>query len=407
MTDFALMQDLALQNNNKIVLLVMDGLGGLPLTPDGLTELETAHTPNMDRLARQGTCGLSVPIAAGVTPGSGPAHLSLFSYDPVKYDIGRGVLEALGIGFDLGPDDLAARGNFCTIDENGLITDRRAGRISTDTCIRLCDKLQAATGDALPGYQVFVRPVKEHRFALVLRGPGLGGQLTETDPLLVGKPSLPVRDESGTPEGARAAELVNRWVAVAREALKDEHPANSLNLRGLAKDPGLPNFTKIYGVRAGAIAIYPMYRGVAKLVGMTVLDTGTTHQSEIDTLKQHWNDFDFFFVHIKYTDSRGEDGNFDAKVKVIEEIDTLIPQIEALGPYVLIVTGDHSTPAKLRSHSWHPVPTILWSPDAMPDRCQVFGERECASLGGLGIFHATTLIPLAMGHAGRVQRYGA
>lgn len=407
MTDFALMQELAQRNNNKIVLLVMDGLGGLPMTPDGLTELEAAHTPNMDRLARQGTCGLSVPIAPGVTPGSGPAHLSLFGYDPIKYDIGRGVLEALGIGFDLGPDDLAARGNFCTVDENGLITDRRAGRIPTETCVRLCEKLQAATGDVLPGYQVFVRPVKEHRFALVLRGPGLGGQLTETDPLAVGKAPLPVRDESGTPEGAHTAALVNRWIEAAREALKDEHPANSLNLRGLAKDPGLPNFTQIYNLRAGAIAIYPMYRGVAKLVGMTVLETGNTHQSEIDTLKQHWNDFDFFFVHIKYTDSRGEDGDFAAKVKVIEEVDSLIPQIEALKPYVLIVTGDHSTPAKLRSHSWHPVPTLLWSPDAMPDRCQVFGERECASLGGLGIFHATSLLPMALGHAGRLQRYGA
>ncbi|MCS6845939.1 MAG: 2,3-bisphosphoglycerate-independent phosphoglycerate mutase [Caldilineales bacterium] len=407
MTNFALMQELALRNNNKIVLLVMDGLGGLPMTPDGLTELEAAHTPNMDRLARQGTCGLSVPIAPGVTPGSGPAHLSLFGYDPIKYDIGRGVLEALGIGFDLGPEDLAARGNFCTVDQNGLITDRRAGRIPTETCVRLCEKLQDATGDALPGYQVFVRPVKEHRFALVLRGPGLGGQLTETDPLAVGKAPLPVRDESGTPEGARTAELVNRWIEAAREALKDEYPANSLNLRGLAKDPGLPNFTQIFNLRAGAIAIYPMYRGVAKLVGMTVLETGNTHQSEIDTLKQHWNDFDFFFVHIKYTDSRGEDGNFEAKVRVIEEVDSLIPQIEALKPYVLIVTGDHSTPAKLRSHSWHPVPTLLWSPDAMPDRCQVFGERECASLGGLGIFHATSLIPMALGHAGRLQRYGA
>ncbi len=407
MTDFKLMQDLSLQNAHKIVLLVMDGLGGLPMTPDGLTELEAAHTPNMDRLAGEGTCGLSVPIAPGVTPGSGPAHLSLFSYDPVRYEIGRGVLEALGIGFDLGPNDLAARGNFATVDAEGRITDRRAGRISTETCVRLCRKLQEATGKALPGYEVFVEPVKEHRFALIIRGPGLGGQLTETDPLLVGKKPLMVEDESGTPEGKHSAELVNQWVAVAREALKDEHPANSLNLRGLARDPGLPQFTNIYKLRAGAIAIYPMYRGVAKLVGMTVLETGTTHQSEIDTLRQHWDEYDFFFMHVKYTDSRGEDGDFAAKVKVIEEIDTLIPQIEALKPYVLVITGDHSTPAKLKSHSWHPVPALLWSPDAMPDRCRSFGERECASNGGLGIFHATSIIPMAMGHAGKVQRFGA
>lgn len=407
MTDFGLMKDLAMQNDHKIVLLVMDGLGGLPMTPEGLTELEAASTPNLDRLARHGACGLSLPIAPCVTPGSGPAHLSLFSYDPITYDIGRGVLEALGIGFQLGPDDIAARGNFCTVDDEGFITDRRAGRIPTETCVRLCEKLQNATADVLPGYEIFVRPVKEHRFVFVLRGQGLGGDLSETDPLMVGKKPLPVRDESGTKEGAHTAELVNRWIAVARETLKDEHPANSLNLRGLAKDPGLPSFTDIYQLRAGAIAIYPMYRGVASLVGMTILETGTTHQSEVDTLRQHWNDFDFFFLHVKYTDSRGEDGNFEAKVKVIEEIDGLIPQIEELGPYVLIVTGDHSTPAKLRSHSWHPVPTLLWSPDAMPDRCQMFGERECASLGILGTFHATDLIPLAMGHAGRLNRYGA
>ena len=407
MTDFALMQDLAQSSDNKIVLLVLDGLGGLPITPDGPTELEAAQTPNLDRLASQGTCGLSLPIAPGVTPGSGPAHLSLFSYDPIRYDIGRGVLEALGIGFPLGPDDLAARGNFCTVDAEGYITDRRAGRIPTETCARLTDKLQKATEDTLPGYQVFVKPVKEHRFVFVLRGPDLGGELTETDPLQVGKKPLPVTDESGSDEGARTAALVNQWVEVARDALKTEHPANSLNLRGLAKDPGLPNFTEIYQLRSGAIAIYPMYRGVASLVGMTVLPTGSTHQSEIDTLRQHWADFDFFFVHIKYTDSRGEDGDFDGKVKVIEEIDGLIPQIEELGPQVLIVTGDHSTPAKLKSHSWHPVPTLLWCPDAMPDRCQIFGERECESLGGLGHFHATNMLPLAMGHAGRLGRYGA
>ncbi|MEA3335106.1 MAG: 2,3-bisphosphoglycerate-independent phosphoglycerate mutase [Chloroflexota bacterium] len=407
MTDLNLMADLAQKNGNKIVLLVLDGLGGLPLTPDGLTELEAANTPNMDRLAQQGTCGLSDPIAPGVTPGSGPAHLSLFSYNPIEHDIGRGVLEALGIGFDLGPNDLAARGNFCTVDADGRITDRRAGRIPTETCERLTAKLQDATADALPGYEVIVRPVKEHRFVLVIRGEGLGGELTETDPLMVGKKPLLVEDESGTGQGAHTAALVNQWVAAARDVLKDENPANSLNLRGLAKDPGLPDFTEIYQLRAGAIAIYSMYRGVAKLAGMTVLPTGSTHQSEIDTMREHWDDYDFFFMHVKYTDSRGEDGDFDAKAKVIEEIDSLLPQIEELGPYVLLITGDHSTPAKLKSHSWHPVPTLLWSPDAMPDRCQVFGERECEALGGLGQFHATELIPRAMGHAGRLARYGA
>jgi 2,3-bisphosphoglycerate-independent phosphoglycerate mutase len=388
-------------------LLVLDGLGGLPMTPGGKTELESAHKPNLDRLAAEGSTGLSTPIRPGVEPGSGPAHLSLFSYDPVTYEIGRGVLEALGIGFELQPNDIAARGNFATVDANGLITDRRAGRISTEECERLTAKLQAATGNLLPGYEIFVLPVKEHRFAFILRGEGLGGKLTETDPLVTGKAPLPVMDESGTPEGAHTAELINQWVNAAREVLSDEPKANSLNLRGLAKDPGLPRFPEIYGMRAAAIAVYPMYKGVARLVGMEPIHfEGERPEHEIDALERVWNDYDFFFIHVKKTDSYGEDGNFDAKVHEIEAVDAVIPRILALQPGAIIVTGDHSTPAKLRSHSWHPVPTLLWSPTAMPDQVTTFGERACAN-GHLGHFHATHLVPMAMAVAGRLTRFGA
>ncbi len=405
-TEFDLMRELH-QSGDKIVLLVMDGLGGLPMESDGLTELETAHTPHLDALAAQGTTGLAIPIRPGIEPGSGPAHLSLFSYDPVRYEVGRGVLEALGIGFDLQPNDLAARGNFATVDENGVIVDRRAGRISTEECIRLTKKLQEATGDVLPGYQIFVLPVKEHRFVLIIRGEGLGGKLTETDPLVTGKKPLPVRDESGTEEGRRTAALVNRWIEAARKVLADEPRANSLNLRGLSKDPQLPKFDEIYGLKAAAIAVYPMYRGVARLVGMEVVEfTGDRPQHEVDALERIWNDYDFFFVHIKKTDSYGEDGNFDAKVHEIQAVDEQIPRILALQPGALIVTGDHSTPAKLRKHSWHPVPTLLWSPRAIPDAVQRFGERACAG-GHFGVFHATNLLPQAMAHAGRLKRFGA
>jgi 2,3-bisphosphoglycerate-independent phosphoglycerate mutase len=377
------------------------------MTPSGKTELESAVKPNLDRLAQEGSTGLSVPIRPGIEPGSGPAHLSLFSYDPVTYEIGRGVLEALGIGFDLQPNDIAARGNFATVDANGLITDRRAGRISTEECIRLTAKLQAATANLLPGYQIFVLPVKEHRFAFILRGDGLGGRLTETDPLVTGKASLPVLDESGTPAGANTASLVNTWVAAARVVLADEPTANSINLRGLAKDPSLPRFPQIYGMRAAAIAVYPMYKGVARLVGMESVDfEGERPEHEIDALERVWNDYDFFFIHIKKTDSYGEDGNFDAKVHEIEAVDAVIPRILALQPGAILVTGDHSTPAKLRSHSWHPVPTLLWGDRAMPDQVTTFGERACAS-GHLGIFHATHMVPLAMAVAGRLVRFGA
>lgn len=405
-TDHTLMRDLH-QDGDKIVLLVMDGLGGLPLEEGGPTELEAAGTPNLDRLAAQSSTGLSIPVRPGIEPGSGPAHLSLFSFDPVEHEIGRGVLEALGIGFELQPNDLAARGNFASAAPDGTIIDRRAGRISTEQCERLCEKLQNATGDLFDDYEIFVEPVKEHRFVLVIRGSGLGGDLSDTDPLETGKKPLRVTDKSNTDEGARTAERVNRWIDAAREALSDEEPANSLNLRGLSKDPGLPDFDEIYGLRAAAIATYPMYRGVASLVGMDVIAfAGSRPADEIDALEHIWDDFDFFFVHIKKTDSYGEDGDFEAKAHEIEVVDGLIPRILALQPGVLIVTGDHSTPAKLRKHSWHPVPTLLWSRRAMPDQVHCFGERACAG-GHMGTFHATTLLPRAMAHAGRLRRFGA
>jgi 2,3-bisphosphoglycerate-independent phosphoglycerate mutase len=330
--------------------------------------------------------------------------LALFGYDPLVYDVGRGVLSALGIGFDLLPSDLAARGNFCTIDEQGIITDRRAGRIPTEEGERLTAKLQEGT--AVDGYEIFVRPVKEYRYLLVLRGPGLSDALSETDPLVVGKPSLPVEPLDDSTEAAHSATLVNDWLRQARALLTSEHPANSLNLRGFAQDPGFPQFPDVFRLRAGAIAVYPMYQGVARLVGMDVLDAGATLEEQITALGRHWADYDFFFVHFKYTDSRGEDGDFPAKVKEIEKVDRLLPRVLDLDPDVLIVTGDHSTPALLKAHSWHPVPTLLWSPTSLPDHVRSFGERACAT-GALGIFPAPDLLPLALGHAQRLVRYGA
>jgi len=402
MADIDLMRELAIEGHTKILLVVMDGLGGLPLTPDGPTELEAAHTPNLDALAGRSICGMSTPIAPGISPGSGPGHLALFGYDPLEYEIGRGVLEALGIGFDLQPDDLAARGNFCSLDpETGVITDRRAGRIPTEVGARLCEKLRQIR---LPGVEMFVEPVKEYRFLLVLRGGGLYDGLTETDPQQVGVPPLPV--EPLRPEAADTAELLNRWMAEARKILADERPANGCNLRGIAKDPGLPQMPEIYKLRCGAIATYPMYRGVAKLAGMEVLPTGEDIEAEVETLRQHWADYDFFFFHVKKTDSRGEDGDFDAKAKVIEHFDAVLPDILALEPDVVIVSGDHSTPAVWKAHSWHELPVLLWSKYIRPDAVKEFGERPCMA-GGLGHIHHTDLLPLAMAYAGRLAKFGA
>jgi len=399
--DLDLIRELVVKNDSKIVLLVIDGLGGLPHEETGRTELEAANTRHLDRLAADGICGLTVPVGPGITPGSGPGHLALFGYDPIKYQVGRGVLEALGIDFDLRHDDLAARGNFCTVDKDGLVTDRRAGRISTETSAALCEGLRGIT---LPGVDLFVEPVREHRFLLVLRGDALAEGVSDTDPQRLGVPPLPAQPER--PEAKETARLVNQFIGQARERLDGKHPANMLLLRGLSKWPQLPQMAEVFGLRAAAIAVYPMYRGLAKLVGMTVLPTGARPEDQVATLKENWDKFDFFFVHYKTTDSRGEDGNFDAKVAALEEVDTIVPAIRGLGADVFMVGGDHSTPALLAGHSWHPVPFVLYSRWCRRDRAEMFDENQCA-LGGLGVFPATAALPLALANARRLTKFGA
>ncbi|MFZ3150328.1 MAG: 2,3-bisphosphoglycerate-independent phosphoglycerate mutase [Anaerolineaceae bacterium] len=388
---------------SKIVLLVMDGLGGLPIVEGGKTELESAIKPNMDALAARSVLGLHHPLPFGLTPGSGPAHLGLFGYDPTKFEIGRGVLSALGVDFDLQDGDVPARGNFCTVDQDGFITDRRAGRIPTEVGEKLCSLLMEKVH--IPGVQVLLQAEKEYRFVFVLRGEGLSGDVSDTDPQAVGK--KPHVAQALTPEAEKTAGYIREFVRQGNEVLAREHPANSFVLRGFAQMPKWPKFGQAWGLDALAIAMYPMYRGVAKVVGMTVMPAAASMDEEITMLEQNWDKHDFFFVHIKKTDSYGEDGNFDAKVHVIEEVDALLPRVLALNPDVLIVTGDHSTPAKLRSHSWHPVPVMLYSPDCRPDGITSFGERACAA-GSLGSrFEATDLMPYALAHAGRLEKFGA
>jgi 2,3-bisphosphoglycerate-independent phosphoglycerate mutase len=396
-----LTRELKVKNDSKIVMLVADGLGGLPLTPGGKTELETAHTPNLDELARIGVSGGSIPVKPGITPGSGPGHLGLFGYDPLEYRIGRGALEATGIGFELGPKDVAVRGNFCTLNATGRITDRRAGRIASEESAPLAIRLRQVK---IAGVEVFVEPVKEHRFVVVFRGEGLGGAVLDTDPQETGVPPHPPRAENA--ESKRTAEVAAEFIAQANKLLAGEKKANGLTLRGFASRPALPTFEEVYGLKAAAIAVYPMYKGLARLVGMEIAGKAQTLAEQFDVLEQKWHDFDFFFMHYKYTDATGEDGNFDAKVKRIEELDALIPRVTKLNPTVLIVTGDHSTPALLKSHSWHPVPTLLVSKVCRTDRCTKFGEEE-AIHGGLGQFEAKYLMLLALANAERLAKYGA
>jgi len=400
-TEHDLVRELAEKNASKIVMLVADGLGGLPLEPGGKTELESAATPNLDRLAARGTSGSSVPVLPGITPGSGPGHLGLFGYDPLEFKIGRGALEATGIGFELGPDDVAARGNFCTLDAAGKISDRRAGRIPSAESFGVVERLQAIT---IPGVETFVRPVKEHRFVVVWRGPGLSGAVADTDPQATGVPPLDPRPLDAA--AAKTAQVATEFVRQARAILAAEPKANGLVLRGFAGRPALPSYQELFGLRAAAIAVYPMYKGLARLAGMTLVGEAKSLAEQLDVLASCWNDYDFFFLHFKYTDSTGEDGAFAQKVKRIEELDAVIPRLEALNPDVLIVTGDHSTPSLLQSHSWHPVPTLLVSKTCRPDGLAAFSERDCLR-GGFGIFPAKHLMLLAMAHAQRLGKYGA
>ena len=402
MTDIQqLIRELNVSSDTKIVLVVADGLGGLPMTPDGRTELETANTPNLDALAERGIQGGSIPVLPGITPGSGPGHLGLFGYDPLHYVIGRGALEATGIGFALQADDVAVRCNFCTLDVEGRITDRRAGRISSDKCVELVTKLRQVE---IPGVELFVEPVKEHRFVVVFRAEGLGDCVADTDPQETGVPPLtPVANDDSS---RRTAEIAEEFIRQAREILADQDQANCLTMRGFAAKPALPTYQEVYGLKSAAIAVYPMYKGLARLVGMEILGPVATLDEQISLMVQVYDQYDFFFIHFKYTDSTGEDGDFAAKVSRIEELDQAIAEITKLNPKVLIVTGDHSTPSYLKSHSWHPVPTLLVSDCCRPDNCRAFSESESLK-GGLGQFQAKYLMSLALANADRLGKYGA
>lgn len=395
------MKKISRTSPSKIVLLVIDGVGGLPHAKTSKTELESARKPNLNRIARDSLCGLIDPISPGITPGSAPGHLAIFGYDPVKYNIGRGVVEALGIDVELKPDDIAARGNFCTLDDKGIIADRRAGRISTDKNTELCRLLNNI---AIDGAEISVLPVKEHRFVLILRGEALSPELADSDPQQLGL--APKKIEALSPQAQKTARIVNEFVSQTRSLLQGETPANMVLLRGFSRRPDIPPISEIYKLKPAAIATYPMYRGLARLVGMQVLPGGESITEQLNSLRRYYADYDFFFVHFKSTDARGEDGDFRAKVQAIDELDNALPGLLSLDPEVLIITGDHSTPATLAMHSWHPVPFMLKSKWCRPDNVTEFSEQACLA-GGMGRFPATEIMPLAMANALKLDKFGA
>jgi len=396
--------DLVQPDGGRIVLLVMDGLGGLPpVGSDGRTELESAKTPNLDRIAKRAALGLHVPVMHGVAPGSGPGHLALFGYDPIRYNIGRGVLSALGVGFELARGDIAVRLNFATIDGDGIVIDRRAGRPPDEENRRLVARLREGV-TAPADVQVFFESEKEHRAVLVLRGKGLNADVTDTDPQETGVP--PARAVALDAASQRTAEVLDAVLGSAFRVLAGEERANAILARGIDAYHDYPTFRERFRLNALAIARYPMYRGVARLVGMETHPVQESDAASVAALADAFAEYDFHFIHFKAMDSRGEDGDFEAKVEAIEAVDALIPDIADLEPDVLIVTGDHSTPATLRSHSWHPVPIMIASNWCRPDAKAKFGESACRQ-GELGIFPAMSIMSLALAHAGRLAKFGA
>ncbi len=405
MRHLELLARLAQPAESKIVLLVLDGLGDL-VTPDqDRTALERAATPNLDALARRSSLGRIVPVATGITPGSGPGHLALFGYDPAspEADIGRGVLEALGLGLTLGRGEVAARGNFATADAAGNLTDRRAGRIPSAECERVCARLNSALA-AHPDLGARVVAGEAHRFVLLLAGEGLSAAVDDTDPQRLGVPPLPARETA--PAGAATAARVRRVVEVIEAAIADEPKANRALLRGFSQMPHLPQMPALYRMRCGAFAGYPLYRGVAQACGMEVVPCGKRIGDLLDVVERRWTDFDFFFLHVKQTDQAGEDGDLAAKSAAIEEVDRALPRLLGLAPDVVAVTGDHSTPAPMKAHSFHPVPLLVHSRLAFLDGSTAFDERQ-ATRGHLGTFPARDLVGLLLAHAGRLEKYGA
>lgn len=397
-----LIKQLSEKTNSKIIFFVMDGLGGIP-HPDfnNLTELEAAKHPNIDKMLKDSVCGFTTPILPGITPGSGPAHLSLFGYDPLEYQIGRGLLDTLGVDFDFTPNDMAARGNFATVDANGILTDRRAGRISTEENERICKLLSTIK---VSGVEIFLKTVKEHRFSVIFRADNLCDEIDDTDPQKEGLKAL--KAQARNDKAKATAEMVNEFIEKAEVLLKNCHPANMLLLRGFSKMIKIEKYQDIYQLNPAAIAVYPMYRGLTKLLGMNVLDAGQTIEDEFDCLVKKYDKYDYFFMHIKKTDSYGEDGNFEGKVHTIEDFDKQFARVFDLNPDVVVITGDHSTPSYMHGHSWHPVPTMIYSKICRKDRVEVFNETELLK-GGLGTISAQSLMPLAMANAAKLKKFGA
>jgi len=406
MDKLQLLESLNIKNNKKIIFLVIDGLGGITHPEYKMTELEAAHTVNLDNLVKNSLSGLIIPVGYGITPGSGPSHLALFGYDPFNYEIGRGILEALGLGIEIGKYDLCARANFATIDyKTNIVIDRRASRPQTEKTVELCKFLQENINE-IDDIKVTIKPGRGHRFVVVFTGENLSEKITDNDPQKDGYSPKIIKANSS--EGEKTSKIVNKFLNRVTELIKEKTPMNYILIRGFSKYPDIPSMNKVYGLNSACIAVYPMYKGLAKLVGMKILDVpGEKISDEITTLKKEYNNYDFFYVHIKETDTFGEDGNFLAKVNKLNEIDGFIPEILELNPDVLVITGDHATPSVLKGHSWHFVPVMIYTKYALyPNISNRFTERECLK-GYLGILPAKEIMSIALANTFKLSKFGA
>ncbi len=403
-----LYSELTLKTGAKLALIVLDGVGDIATAAQhGMTPLEAATTPNLDALVQQGCAqGRMIPVAPGITPGSGPGHLALFGYDPIETQVGRGVIEALGLGIELKAGDVAARANFCTLDNKGIVTDRRAGRIDTSVCMELCDVLSKKVKN-IGDTEVLIRPGKGHRFVVVFRGKGFEGPLTDADPHREGLPIPTVEAvDPSSSKANKAAKLVAEFYATALPLLAQKKPANGFLMRGIAHQPEIPSFEHRYQLKPACIAVYPMYKGLAQLVGMAKIEGAETISEQFETYLAEHDNYDFFFIHYKYTDMHGEDGNFEAKKRAIEEFDAALPILLRKKPDVLVITGDHSTPCFMKGHSWHPQPVLLHSDCSGSDKLERFSETG-ANLGSLGVFEARFLMRYMQANARMFDKFGA
>src|ERR1700733_6347071 len=399
--------ELTLETKAKLVLVVLDGLGDIATKEQNyLPPLEAATTPNLDKIAKNSAQGRMIPVAPGITPGSGPGHLGLFGYDPLEYQVGRGVIEALGLGVELKPGDVCARANFATLDAKGIVTDRRAGRIATEVCEKLCAKL-AAKIKKIGDTQVIIKAGKEHRFVVVFRGKGLEGPLTDADPNREGfaVPTVKPRDPKNLKQ-KKMAKLIADFYKAALPIIAKEKPANGFLMRGIAHQPEIPLFEDRYLLKPVCLAVYPMYKGLAQLVGMTKIEGPQTVAEQFERYVAEYDNYNYFFIHYKYTDMYGEDGNFEAKKKAIEEFDAALPILLQKRPDVLAITGDHSTPCAVKGHSWHPQPVLLVSELSGWDKLDRVTETG-ANLGSLGVFESKYWMRLMQANARMFDKFGA